>query len=127
PVFLPNANGPDIFIYPTLLVLFKDRQRFGIFDLREVKSTIEFTAFVEEEGVPNDGQVVNHTWKWANKNGTPDKRFKGNYQIPVLRYGSLIFESSDGLQESYMFSNTEAFSGFAEAFAFHIKHLRAHR
>lgn len=123
PIFIPNANGPDLFVYPTFLVLFKDRQRFGIFDLKEVKASLTSTNYHEEERVPRDGQVVGHTWKKANKNGTPDKRFKGNYQIPIVRYGALVLATQDGLQEGYMFSNANAFAAFAEAFRFHIKRL----
>lgn len=125
PIFIPNANGPDVFIYPTFLILFKDNQRFGIFDLKEVKGSLAFTQYHEEEKVPSDGEVIGHTWKKANKDGSRDKRFQGNnYQIPVLKYGSLVLEANDGLQESYMFSNAEAFTGFAEAFGFHLKHLK---
>ncbi|MBL8159255.1 hypothetical protein JNJ66_02255 [Candidatus Saccharibacteria bacterium] len=125
PIFIPNANGPDVFIYPTFLILFKDNQRFGIFDLKEVKGSLSFTSYHEEEKVPSDGEVIGQTWKKANKDGSRDKRFQGNnYQIPVLKYGSMTLETSDGLQESYMFSSAEAFTGFAEALGFHLKHLK---
>lgn len=123
PIYIPNANGPDMFMYPTFLVLFKDNQKFGIFDLKEVAGALEFTSYIEEEKVPSDGEVIDRTWKMTNKNGTPDKRFKGNYQIPVMKYGSMTLTSKDGLQESYMFSNAEAFTGFAEALGFHLKYL----
>jgi hypothetical protein len=125
PIFIPNANGPDVFIYPTFLILFKDNQRFGIFDLKEVTASLTFTQYHEEEKVPSDGEVIGHTWKKANKDGSRDKRFQGNnYQIPVLKYGNLVLEADDGLQESYMFSSAEAFTGFAEALGFHLKHLK---
>lgn len=125
PIYIPNANGPDVFMYPTFLILFKDNQRFGIFDLKEVKGSLTFTQYHEEEKLPGDGKVIGQTWKKANKDGSRDKRFQGNnYQIPVMKYGSLILETDDGLQESYMFSNAEVFTGFAEALGFHLKHLR---
>jgi hypothetical protein len=125
PIFIPNANGPDVFIYPTFLILFKDNQRFGIFDLKEVKGSLTFTQYHEEEKVPSDGEIIGHTWKKANKDGSRDKRFQGNnYQIPVLKYGSMVLETDDGLQESYMFSGAEVFTGFAEALGFHLKRLK---
>lgn len=125
PMFIPNANGPDVFVYPTFLILFKDNQRFGIFDLKEIKCSLSYSSFQEEEKVPSDSEVIGQTWKKANKDGSRDRRFQGNnYQIPIMRYGNLIFETNDGLQESYMFSNAEAFTGFAEALGFHLKHLK---
>lgn len=124
PIFIPNANGPNIFIYPTFLVLFKDNQRIGIFDLKEVKWSMTFTQYHEEERVPSDSEIIGHTWKKANKDGSRDKRFKGNYQIPIVKYGNLVLETEDGMQESYMFSHAEAFMGFAEALRTHLKQLR---
>jgi hypothetical protein len=52
-----------------------------------------------------------------------DKRFKGNYQIPIVKYGSLTFQSENGLEEGYMFSNFMAFNTFQEAYNHHIKLL----
>ena len=125
PISIPNANGPDVFIYPTFLVLFKDNQRFGIFDLKEVRGSLTFTSYHEEAAVPSDGEVIGQTWKKANKDGSRDRRFQGNnYQIPVMKYGNLTLETDDGLQESYMFSNPEAFADFADAMSFHLKNLK---
>lgn len=124
PMSIPNANGPDVFIYPTFLVLFKDNQRFGIFDLKEITGNLTFTQYHEEQKVPSDGEQIGQTWKKANKDGSRDRRFQGNnFQIPIMKYGSLTFESDDGLQESYMFSNAELFTDFAYALESHLKAL----
>jgi len=32
--------------------------------------------FIESDPVPNDAVIVDRTWLYVNKNGTPDKRFK---------------------------------------------------
>ncbi|MDD5341469.1 MAG: hypothetical protein PHC97_03500 [Patescibacteria group bacterium] len=123
-LFLPNANGADIFIYPTFIVLFKDNQKFGIFDLKDVKGVFELTGYIEEESVPKDTEIINHTWKKANKDGTMDKRFNANYQIPIVKYGQLLFQSEDGLEEGYLFSNFDAFNNFTEAYNHHLLLLK---
>lgn len=46
----------------------------------------------------------------------PDKRFKSNYQIPVVEYGKLHFYNSAGLNEEYRISNYEASEAFGNAF-----------
>jgi len=119
-IFIPNANGPDLFIFPTFLILYKNRQDLGILDLTEINATLEFSSFIEEEGVPKDTEVISYTWKKANKDGSMDKRFKGNYQIPIVRYGKLTFQSDSGLEEGYMFSNFTAFDGFSSAYNYHL-------
>lgn len=57
------------------------------------------SQFVEEESVPKDAVVVGRTWRYVNKKGGPDRRFKDNYQIPICSYEQLRFSSETGLNE----------------------------
>jgi len=119
-LFLPNENGPDLFFFPTFLLLFKGNEEFGIFDLKEIQITMKLTSYIEEEGVPEDAEVIQHTWKKANKDGSMDRRFRDNYQIPVVKYGNMILESESGLEESFMFSNFDSFVEFGKAYEHHL-------
>ncbi|WP_276692114.1 hypothetical protein [Acidaminococcus massiliensis] len=49
------------------------------------------TSYVEENLVPNDAEVIGQTWLKVNKNGTPDKRFKDNRQLPICAYGTSLY------------------------------------
>jgi hypothetical protein len=122
-LFLPNANGPDLFFYPTFLLLFKDNEKFGLFDLKEISGKFELTRYIEEEKVPGDTEIINYTWKKSNKDGSKDKRYNGNYQIPVVKYGDVSLTTETGLEEEYMFSNFEAFVEFGKAFQNHLQIL----
>ena len=51
----------------------------------------------------------------ANKDGSPDRRFNGNRQIPVARYGKLSIESGNGLREEWLASNADAALVFGRA------------
>lgn len=114
-LFLPNLNGPDLYVFPTFIVLFKNYQQFSIHDLAGVNVIFSGTNFHETEGVPKDSQVVGHTWRYANKNGTPDKRFNNNFQIPIARYGDLELVSNSGINDAYLFSNYAAFDAFSNS------------
>lgn len=57
------------------------------------------SRFIEEETVPMDTEVVGQTWRFVNKNGGPDRRFKNNRQLPICLYSELWFKSSTGLNE----------------------------
>jgi hypothetical protein len=74
-------------------------------------------SFIEEQTVPADAELIGHTWKKANKDGSPDRRFANNYQIPIVKYGDLRLTSKSGLNEGYMISNASLAEGFADAFA----------
>ena len=89
---------------------------FALIDIRELKIDIEGVRFHETEGVPNDAEVVGHTWARRNKDGSPDRRFKENYQvIPICFYGQIAFRSQTGVTEEYMVSNAKAALAFVEA------------
>jgi hypothetical protein len=124
-LYLPNINGPDIYIYTTFLIIFKNYDQFGIFDLKDINLELTLTQFIEQDKVPKDSEIVDHTWAKTNKNGTPDKRFKGNYQIPIAKYGQLFIKSETGLHEGYMFSNAGVFTEFIHSMENHISQLKS--
>lgn len=111
-----NANGADLYFYPSFIVMFQDRENFALIDYNELEFEFETTRFIEEDKVPPDTNIVDHTWKKVNKNGSQDLRFKGNYQIPVVRYGGITLKTNTGLQEEYSFSNFEYCVAFSKAF-----------
>ncbi len=123
-LYIPNANGADLFFFPTFLILFKSNEEFGIFDIRDINASFKLTGYIEEETVPKDTEVIQHTWKKANKDGSADKRFKGNYQIPIVKYGDMTLKTESGLEESYMFSNFDAFVEFGKHYEHHFNLLK---
>lgn len=88
-----------------------------------MKATLKLSGYIEEESVPKDTEIIQHTWKKANKDGSMDKRFKGNYQIPIVKYGDMTLESEGGLEESFMFSNFDAFTEFGKTYEHHLSLL----
>jgi hypothetical protein len=108
-----NANGQDIYFYPGFVMMRDPGRDFALIDMREVDAGFSITQFIEEEALPSDAEVIGHTWKKANKDGSPDRRFSNNYEIPIVRYGELRLKSATGINEAYLLSDTAA----AEAFA----------
>lgn len=111
-----NANGADLYFYPNFMVVWNNRKHFAIVAYNELDINFTATRFIETEKVPSDTKVIDQTWYKVNKNGTPDKRFKNNYKIPVVRYGDLELNTKTGLNERYLFSNYEHTDAFNRAF-----------
>jgi hypothetical protein len=76
---------------------------------------ISSTRFIEDGSVPRDAKVVDHTWKYVNKRGGPDKRFKDNRQLPIALYEDIHFSSDTGLNERIQLSKTGTAQLFAES------------
>lgn len=113
-----NANGEPLEIYPGFCLVRDSRTQadFALIDLRELRVEFSSVRFVEDETVPGDAQVVGQTWAKTNKDGSPDRRFAFNRQIPICRYGELTFTSPGGVREAYQASDHDATQAFAAAY-----------
>lgn len=116
-----NANGADFYMTP-LFILVLEKTNTALIDYKDLVFEYEPQKFMETETIPKDSKVVEHTWTKVNKNGTPDKRFKDNKQIPVCLYGQLLFKSKTGLNEAYVISDNEKAKEFSSGF---VKYLKA--
>jgi hypothetical protein len=116
PMRFQNVNGEDILVYPGVAMMPRVDGAFALIDLRELQIEFQAVQFIEDEAVPTDAQVVGETWAKVNKDGSPDRRFRDNYRIPICLYGRLLFTSPGGIEEEYQFSNPDAAGNFARAF-----------
>ena len=106
---LGNANGGNLYIYPGFVIVKESSSTdFGIIDLKNISFIYSDSSFIEEETVPSDSKNLGYTWKYCNKNGSPDRRYSNNYQIPIQQYGEIAISSSEGLNEEFMISNSDA-------------------
>ncbi len=106
PLKLSNVNGGDLFFYPGFLLVYNSEHSFAIIDYSELEVDGYQYNIVENESVPKDSEIISYTWYKCNKDGTPDKRFKDNFQIPILKYNAISFKSRSGLNELFLFSNS---------------------
>lgn len=116
PLWFKNANGADLYFYPGFIIMYDTKDRFGIIDMKELQFNFLPVRFIERGVVPSDAKVIDYTWDKVNKNGAPDKRFRDNFQIPIVRYGAITLRTAAGVNEEYEFSNYEAAELFSEAF-----------
>jgi hypothetical protein len=110
---LPNANGGDLYLYPGFVLLHISADAFALVEATEVSIEAQLLPIIEEEAVPKDARVVRQAWKKANKDGSPDRRFVDNQQIPVVEYVALKISSPHGLNEEYLLSSPSAVMQFA--------------
>ena len=112
---LPNRTGGDMYVYPGFILYRASKQAFALIDFRDVSLKVVSTQFTEAQAIPSDTQVLGQTWAKSNKDGSPDRRFHNNFQIPVVHYALLLFPSPDGLDVRYLCSNASLAERFAKA------------
>ena len=115
-LWLQNRNGHDLYFYPSFLVVYASQEKYAIVDYTDLQLIYRNTSFIETESVPEDSKILRYTWNKVNKNGTPDRRFKDNYQIPVVAYGEIFVTNSKGIQEEYNCRNNEQTKKFVDAY-----------
>lgn len=102
-----NENGDPLVFYPGfLLVDGGERSGPALISYRDLSVSFSISRFIEEdeECVPDDSEVIDETWAKVNRDGSPDRRFKENYRMPVVAYGTLALKTKSGLDEVYQFS-----------------------
>ncbi|MGN5879207.1 hypothetical protein ACNQRN_31180, partial [Pseudomonas aeruginosa] len=72
-------------------------------------------TFIEDGAVPKVSEIVSRTWKFVNKKGGPDTRFKNNRELPVVRSEEVQFSSNTGLLEGIQISCVGRTSSLAQA------------
>jgi hypothetical protein len=96
-------------------ILIYDSKGVGAVAYRNLSIEIRDSRFIDDGPVPSDANVVDYTWKYVNKKGGPDRRFKDNRQLPICLYEELVFTSGSGLNEIIQISRTGVAEGFAKA------------
>ena len=80
------------------LYLIINKSKVGITDASDITHTSKAAPYAETEDLPKDAQVLEYTWQYVNKDGSKDKRYKQNNQVPICNYGLLKMESENGFQ-----------------------------
>ena len=123
---LQNANGGDLFLYPGFILYRAAKSAFSVVDFHDVNGNCDLVRFQEEDGLPSDAKVLGQTWAKANKDGSPDRRFANNHQVPIAAYASLTLKSDTGLWEEFQFSNPERLVRFLNAFNAFVSSFGTH-
>lgn len=106
-----GLRNTELFFFPERVIL-KRGSKFGAVFYKNIRIESANVRFIEEQAVPSDASVVDHTWKYLNKSGGPDKRFNGNYQIPICLYTEYSIESDSGINEVITTSKTGGMDSF---------------
>ncbi|WPJ97514.1 DUF4236 domain-containing protein [Coraliomargarita algicola] len=104
-----SVGTQQIYFFPDKILIF-DNSGVGGLSFSNLIIERSPVRFIEDEGVPRDSQVVDRTWRYVNKKGGPDRRFKDNKELPIAEYDSVHLKSLSGLNELLYVSKVGAVS-----------------
>lgn len=103
----------DLYILPDMMIVTVGKKLSSV-DLMDLDFKFNAQQFVEEGPVPNDARVVRQTWKYVNNDGTPDRRYNGNRQLPVCLYGKIDIFTNSGMNMQFNVSDVQKTAKFCE-------------
>ncbi|MEO1348934.1 MAG: hypothetical protein AAFW84_09055 [Cyanobacteria bacterium J06635_15] len=89
-----NAGSIKLYLLPDRFFVFQDGV-YSAVPYSEVEASFQDLEYVEQEALPSDATIIGKTWKYIRRDGGPDRRFKNNRQLPIVRYGVVAFSSSN--------------------------------
>lgn len=115
-----KARGVTAYFMPDCILVY-DSSGVGCVEHASLSFSTSAERFIEDGAVPSDSEVVDTTWKYANKRGGPDRRFKDNKEIPICLYGKLDLSTSAGLLCHLQTSKNDAPQSFSKQYAAYLK------
>lgn len=113
---LTNEDGADFYFYPLFILAF-DEDKIGYLDYRDVFMKDEEIERMETSYYPpKDFLKVGERWEKQNKDGSPNKRYKENRLLPIVKYLRFDIADLSELDETYLFSNIDKGKEFIKAF-----------
>jgi hypothetical protein len=102
------------FLPDRILVLQGEEYGAVSYDSLSVESTR--LSYVERRSLTDDCEVIGKTWMKVNKDGSRDRRFVENRELPIVQYGYVKMHSDDGLKILIQVSNPDLADQFVSRF-----------
>lgn len=83
--------------------------------LDKCRLAVESAGYITTE-VPAGVRPIGYTWQYVNRNGSPDRRFADNFQIPIVSVMELDLITTSGVQVHTAFTDVAAAEAFVSAF-----------
>lgn len=108
---LISLKNESLVMMPDKILILKGKN-VGAISYENLRIQTQDYRFIETERVPSDAEIIDRTWAKVNKDGSPDKRFKGNKELPICRYGLITLSSNSGMDIRICCSNNKLIQNF---------------
>ncbi len=111
-----HARTRSVYFLPDR-ILVRDGRHYADMPYSGCRVAGAATRFIERGSVPRDGERIGATWRYVNKGGGPDRRYKNNPQLPIMRYGELTLIAQPGFSFVWQTSRAAAAPALSSALA----------
>ena len=108
-----RLKNEQLYLMPDKVLIVKGR-KVGAVSYADFHVAATDYHFIESNSVPKDADTIGYTWAKVNKDGSPDKRFKGNRKLPICNYGLLTLTANVDMDIRLCCSNNHLIDCFRE-------------
>jgi len=102
-----HAQMTTLAFLPDLVLLIQEGD-IGAVEYRSLRVGCRPVTIIESTAnAPSDATVIGRNWRYPNKDGGQDRRFKDNFQLPKCRYSELALTTGSGLNLRFMSSRDQ--------------------
>lgn len=106
-------DGKKCYFFPDCMLV-EENGRFGAVRYESLRIAVRDQRMIVDVAPP-DARVVGQTWKYVNKNGSPDRRFKDNSQLPICLFEEIGMISDGGFKGLLQVSKYGVSGAFGDA------------
>lgn len=90
------TDGP-IYFYPRFAVHYMSDVDYEVWYYDQIEISTDNTSYMEEASLASkDSEIIDKTWLFTTKNGSPDLRYSHNPQMLILKYGVVKIKTPIG-------------------------------
>jgi len=108
-----QAQGMSLYFFPDRLLIEKAGRKAAV-SYSALAVSCRDVSMRWFDTVPVDAKTVGQSWRYVNKNGTPDRRFNNNHVVPILLLAEFGLQTRSGLEVVLQTSATRAASETAD-------------
>jgi len=116
------SNGNKrIYFFPDFIFIEEESFSSQILSYKSLSVKYIEKPFCEYEYPLFDNNILKFTWFHQKKDGTGDRRFKNNFEVPVVLYGEIIISLKDNVYIHFQISDNKKafmFSEFIKSYVF---------
>jgi hypothetical protein len=97
PCFRLKIKGQTLYILPDKTIAVTNKNNIHVIDTNGISISYKDDYVIWHDSLPKDAEVARWTWQNVNNDGSRDRRFSENKQVPVCKFGTITLQSEEGL------------------------------
>ena len=115
-----SADGVSFYFFPDKLLIYSGKE-VGAIDYTNLNiKAYNKDIATNRYSTDDPGAVVGKTWQYTTKAGQPDKRYKNNPQVPIIKF-SLLELSTSNYKATIILSKPDVGNDIAKGFDKYMK------